>query len=255
MAKKAIVSVGNSEPILYPVNLTESHFNSIIFDKGYTCFIETAMLCPCTYNITGGSQSNCKNCGSTGYYWINKKETRLFITNLNNTTSTEKWTDTNVGIANISARMEDKMGLLDKVTICEQISTYIQKTVISIENGVKFALVDFQPIEIEELFLFINSDESLLHIPKEDYEIVNSGITISNKYATNSTLSIKYKYHPVYHIIEILRENVANYIGDTKQNLPLKYRAKRASVVFDADNMFDTRLLDNTNVSEIKGEC
>lgn len=257
MAKKAVVTYGKAEPLYMDVHLEREHFDSAIYDKGYTCFIDKAMSCPCADTSTGHALSTCKNCGGCGFFWINRRETRLLITNMTYHKFQENWTEANTGTVSISARPEDKVSFMDRIIVCELESTYIQKSKIFIKsekNGSKtpFCLLFYKPIEIENIYLFNGSDNKLTIIPDNDYTVQELGLILNDKYANGATISIRYKHNPVYYIADVLRENVITYKNkEDKIKLPLHYVGKRANLVLDEENLFNERLFDNSDYTKV----
>jgi len=251
MAKKATLSYGKSEPLLMDVHLQKENFDSAIYDKGYTSFIEKALMCPCADTSTGMALSTCKNCGGSRFFWVNKRETRLMMTNITYHKFQENWTEANTGTISVSARAEDAMSFMDRVTVCELVSTYIQKARIDRKNDINFSLLYFNPIEIEDIYLFNGDKNKLIVIKEGDYEVKGAGLIFKDKFNVGDKISIRYKHHPVYYIGDVLRESVFNYNGEIKHAFPLHYIAKRANLVLDENNLFSERLFDNTDYAKV----
>lgn len=264
--KKATISktpdsVGNPQ-----ANWDLKKFEDLITDKGYRANIERALRCPCTTEANGQANSDCKNCAGTGWAFIEKSETILACTSMSNRSKYENWSETNMGMVNISSRAEDKLGFMDKVTLIELESWFSQ--VLKLKNSITeptklFSFLIYQPLYVFNVYLFIDSETPLKSLDESEYEIRENRIIFDKvtlqKYtsATNPNITIRYTHNPAYHIIDINRDLIKQKTGidckthETKQALfPLNCIGRRAHYILDAPNYNGNSVFDNTDYTK-----
>ena len=71
-------------------DLHKREFDTLIHQKGRDVLLETALQCPCKSPSTN-QQSDCKNCGGTGWIFVNPRETRMVLTAINAVTEFRPW--------------------------------------------------------------------------------------------------------------------------------------------------------------------
>ena len=92
MAKAVISTTAFQEPSAQPQRWNLQEFKDALGDKGYSVTHEVAMSCPCRINANKQALSSCVNCGGTGYFYINKVETRMICHSMGSTNRQEVWT-------------------------------------------------------------------------------------------------------------------------------------------------------------------
>ncbi len=94
-------------------------FEDLITSKGSKCSIERAIKCPCRIEGAGSPLSNCSNCGGTGWFFIAKINTRIVAQALSNLSKLSSWTESNAGTVSLTASVNDRLALMDRVTFLE----------------------------------------------------------------------------------------------------------------------------------------
>lgn len=264
--KKPIISktpdsIGNPQ-----VNWDVKKFEDLIFDKGYKSHIERALRCPCIGEANGQANPDCKNCSGTGWAFIEKSETTLICTSMSNRSKYENWSETNMGMVNISSRAEDKLGFMDKVTLIELESWFSQILRLKqskSEVNKLFSFLVYDPIYVFNVYLFIDSESPLKSLDENEYEIKDNRIifekSVIQQYTSlpNPSISIRYTHNPSYHIIDINRDLIKQKTGiDCKTNeinkslFPLNCIGRRAHYIPDSPDYNGNSVFDNTNYSK-----
>lgn len=259
---KTPADVGNPQ-----ANWDRKKFDDTIFDKGYKCYIERAMKCPCSHEDTHGqANSDCNNCLGTGWFFIERVESVLLCTAMSNRSRVEQWSETNSGIVNITARAQDKLGFMDKVTLIELESWFTQ--VVSLSRSLSqptkmFSFLIYNPIRAFDVFLFIDSQTPLVPIDDSKYVVQDNKIVLDYDFVQQfgqkerPRLSIRYTHNPTYHIIDINRDLIkqksgVNCNGEQEQeNFPLNCVGRRAHYMMDNPNYNGDGVFDNTNYDKV----
>lgn len=239
-------------------------FTKLINNHGYEAYIDKAMRCPCVDKTTGSPMSNCKNCLGRGYFFIDRKKTKVISQSMNNSKNFEEWSETNKGKAKITAYGIDRLGFMDRIILLPLISYYYEVVrPIEFDNEL-VAYPIYEPIEISQIYLFVESITKLMPLTKDQYTINGNKVTFSNDISelvpnndinapyANISIAIRYSYHPVYHVIDINRELMmvkdsggCNESNKGLKNMPVNVLARKAHYIFDAQN-YDSELLENT---------
>jgi hypothetical protein len=246
------------------VNFNRKRFDDFISDKGSNCYIERALRCPCAQEPTGQGLPDCLNCAGTGWFFIGKQESVVTTTSMSNKSKIETWSETNIGIVNISCRAQDKLGFMDRITMfnLESWFTQVLKLKPSTTKVDKyFSFLVYEPVSVFEVYLFLSSDVPLQFVEKDVYyTIENNKIVFDKAYIDGLNLpsipsiTIRYTHAPTYHIIDINRDVIKQQsINDTSlqtENLPLNCIGRRAHYVIGNPNYNGTGLFDNTNYAK-----
>ena len=75
------------------VQLVKNDFDVAIEKKGYRVYHDKASKCPCASKNGGAPQSNCKNCGGSGWFYINRTRTRMVVQSMNINTTNKEWSE------------------------------------------------------------------------------------------------------------------------------------------------------------------
>jgi hypothetical protein len=248
---------------------TAPAFNSIDFKRaisnnGYDVTIEKAVMCCCKDRANGHVDTSCRNCGATGWVFVNKKATRALFSHINQKTKYLNWTEDNVGTVNITTHSEDRIGYMDKLTILDVETVFSQVIYFrKSTTGKLFAFLAYVPTEIDLLFLFKGANQPLEHLDPTSYSIAHnriilddtflsliSGITDPQLQYLNAT--IRYYHQPVYHIIDINREVIKNRSKDcstgnkTLKELPISSIGRKPHTLYEVPNFLGEGLFDNT---------
>lgn len=257
--KKPILQESPQQEI-YPnlPTFNEDRFDDSIFDKGYECFVEKAVRCPCYDIASGAAMLNCCNCGGNGWLFINKKKTRLLIQNINRQTKFISWTEQDRGTISITGRGYDRLAFMDRITILDVASIFSQKIVLQQYGDKKFGYLMYYPLNISDVFMFNNPNEKLIPLTlTEDYTIEENKIILnSTKYKNYQTehlrISVRYYHNPMYYVIDIPREvsMIRNVSCETSEsylnNNPINAIGRKAHFVIDSPNVLGDSLFDNS---------
>lgn len=242
--------------ILEPsVQFDPSRFEKLIYDKGYEVYVEKALRCPCLNIATGQALTTCQNCLGFGWFFINRKQTRLVAQSLNFDKKYENWSEVTHGTARITARGVDRLAFMDKLIMIELEAYFSEVIVLKENNGKAVAYPVYTPLEIQEIYSFVGTDKKLGIVPETDYTIVDNSIQFIDKYKGKKdyTISIRYIHNPVYHIIDMNRELMKVRTKECKDDesqlkqMPINCLAKKAHFIWDRTDKNRYGLLDNTN--------
>lgn len=236
-------------------------FNELIYSQGYDAYIDRALRCPCVDKTTGQALSTCKNCLGRGWFFVNRRETRLIAQSMNNIKRYENWSEVNRGIAKITTRAIDKLGFMDRVILMELEAYYSEILRPTMFEGELIAYPVYEPLEVTEIYLFTADDQKLFPIPSELYSIDGNKIVFDpslEEYiepnttdAVQMSVSIRYSYHPVYHIVDAnrelmkVREGKCCFRDDDLTAMPNYALARKAHYIFDAQK-YGAILYDNS---------
>lgn len=233
----------------------QSEFIKLIEEKGRDVIYEKALLCPCKGDTTN-AHSTCKNCGGSGWIFINPKSTRMVIQGMDVTDQIQGWSEELRGMVRISANPDEKMSFMDRVTIADG-STTIHGEAIQfiLKDNIWFVYTAYRVHKPLYVGLYVNDTTALTRLQQDvDYTIDGNAIKLdSTKYpntlATPPKVTLRYEYLPVFHVIEFRRENMQSFKltnKETKQILPTSAYARRAHYQLDAQNLAKDRLLNNS---------
>ena len=80
------------------VDFNKPSFEKLIYQKGLDVVWEQAIHCPCKDDEAANQGlSSCKNCGGTGWVFINPEETKMIIHSMNLNTRYKEWSMEKLG--------------------------------------------------------------------------------------------------------------------------------------------------------------
>jgi len=252
MAKKITVSKAPNLIGRPQVYFNKEGFEAAIWAQGYDIIIERAVRCPCK---TQGSDnlSSCKNCGGTGWLFINPVKTKAIITSQNSSVKFAAWSEETVGDANITVRDSDRLGFMDRITVIEGESIHSQTAYPVIYDDTLFAFLDYKPKEILEVFMFVADNEKLALLSYDEYRIDGDKIYLDDKFKDiqDITISLRYVHAPQYHVIETTRDVMVSTtfkVGETKKTsqMPISARIRKSHYIIDKENFANDYLFDNS---------
>lgn len=253
--KKAVLSITPDTTGGIPTpNFRKVDFETAITRKGYNVCVEKALRCPCVDKASGSALPSCKNCGGTGYFFVDMRKTKLLMHSITAKKQYATWTVENAGTVSITARAIDKMCYMDKITMIDIDSEYNQliTTYKDEDKNLNIGKLHYNPIKIFDVYGFDSVEKPLIYVPCEDYKINGNFLEISPEYQCES-FSVRYLHNPVFHIIDTNRESMVqvNLRGKGLENLPANYIGRRADIVIDIENLNQDRLFDNTNYDKV----
>lgn len=243
-----------------PADFVLSEVDAAIRDKGYEVIFEKAYMCPCK-SKESTHLNTCKNCGGTGWLFMNPLRTRFIITGISadnklKEAALREWGFIDSGVVNITAQSDDKFSFMDRVTIIDGTAEHSQILYPALTNDETqlFAYTKYDIKSIDYVALYLGPDQELQRlIETTDYTFRDNIILLDSQYNAleNSSITVRYIHNPVFHIIDIVRESMTSYkgtvpLGNQRILLPIKAIAKRAHLIKDVENFDGDRLFDNS---------
>lgn len=238
-------------------------FEGLIYNHGYEAFIERAMRCPCVDKATGQALSTCHNCLGRGWFFVDKRETRIVAQSMNNLKRYEQTGEINRGTARITTRASDKLGFMDRI-ILTQLEAYYSEVLRPIfYKGELIAYPVYEPLDVTSIFLYAGDATRLIPVPKNLYKVEGNKIVFDdsleefvpvddiNQKHPEISITIRYSYYPVYHVIDAnrelmkVRERRCSFDDDTLRSMPINVLARKAHFIFDAQK-YSSELIDNS---------
>lgn len=265
MAKSVVIQAAPSTPRHTTVGFYSEEFEKLIWDKGYDVIHEKSLQCPCKSKRVN-QLANCKNCGGTGWLFINPVQTKMVLRNMNENTQYKAWSKENLGNVALSSLNINRLTNMDRITVIKAEANFNEvRHFLKSEEDILFTYCSYHIKTIEYVGLFVNETTALTRLVKDiDYTFDGNKLYLTNKYVTNYvddntySVTIRYIHQPQYHVLDINRQ-VANSskMLDGKeefQNLPIAAVGRRAHFVLDTENIAINRLLDNSYIDDTCGK-
>lgn len=234
----------------------EFRYEQLVAQHGVDCLHEKALQCPCKSEQIN-ALSSCKNCGGTGWIFVNAKNIRVVLQGMNYKRVEDIWSTLMNGLINISFLPEHEFSYYDRITRLNAKSVFSEIIDFEEDSGDVFGFLSYSPIKIEHVALYQSASQKLLPLTEDQYEIENNMLSIKNitlpefnKITAPLTATIRYSHHPTFNIIEVQREIVDkmkwNGKGEQIQELPGKAVARRTHQLEDLVNLRNGKLFDNS---------
>ena len=268
--KKPIIASTPPETIAGGVPfLKKEDFDKAVFTYGYEVTHEKALRCPCTNKGSGNALTNCQNCGGLGWFFINKRSTRMLIQNINKSNQFKNWTQDDKAKSSISARPVDKLAFMDRVTVLDVLTYFSESKKTMLANNEDFAFLYYYPLEVEFVFLFVGVNQKLLPLVQgSDFQIVENKIIFDSDlkqyYGVNETtfnetgqflnFTIKYSHNPSYNVTDITREAILNRNSSCETGLlklkdfPVHSMAMKTHYLLDPPDFNGDSVFDNSTI-------
>ncbi len=235
----------------------KNRFDVLVAQKGVDVAVEKALQCPCETQKVN-SLSTCKNCGGTGWVFVNKRRSRLVLQSMDFKNTEEVWSRLVHGVIRVTGLAEEELSFMDRITRLNANSIFSE--IIQFEEGVDgtfFGFTTYEPKDVEYIGIFTTVDDKFQQLSNKDFSIHNTRIEINEgvelPYVDENnplTATIRYVHAPVFYIFEHQREVIDNYRwtgkGEKLQYLPTLALARRAHDVEDMANLRQGRLNDNS---------
>ena len=233
-----------------------NEFEKIIVQKGRKVLFSKALQCPCKSRSTN-QQSNCKNCGGSGWVFVNERETRMIVSGVAIVNEYKPWSEESRGVINISCSDDEQLTFMDKITLVDANAIYQEVLFFRKVNSQWFA---FSSYPIKKLLyggLFVSVNSSLQRVtesqlqfgPKNVVKIIDGSLIDSQATDDSVSLSVRYYHSPIYYVAEMKRETMQSFKyeneKETIQNLPLSALARRAHYILDPTKFSGEGLLSN----------
>lgn len=241
------------------VKLRKSDFDALVWDKGYPVYHDKALRCPCKEK-PADNLSTCRNCGGSGWLFINRSQTKMVVQSMNQDTQFKEWSEENRGTARITAMNEDRLSFMDRITLYESESIYNEILYPKVYSGNNFSFTTYEIIKVLDIFLFQGANQKLKLLELDtDYTISLNKIILDPQYISETLkISIRYTHRPQFHVIDLTRNIIDSEIFDIntlggKKSVPFPVSAigKLAHytldpINYDGDYLFDNSYKSNT---------
>ena len=239
-------------------------FESLVHNMGYDAYLERALRCPCVDKATGQALSTCHNCMGRGWFFVDKRQTRVIAQSMENLRRNSNTGELNHGIARITARASDKLGFMDRVMLLDLTAWYTEVINPIMYEDELVAYPVYEPLEISNIYLYAGDDVKLIPLSPSQYSVQGNRIVFDsslidqvpvedmNQKFPEITVSIRYSYHPVFHVIDANREltkvrdkSGCSFSDENLRQVPMLYIARKAHYIFDAVR-FNNTVFENT---------
>jgi len=240
------------------VNMVKSDFDALIQQKGYDVYHDHAVKCPCSSKDGAAPQPTCQNCGGSGWFYVNRIKTRMVFQSMNVNTKLKEWSQERLGTVNITARSEDRISFMDRLTLIDSESEHSQVVFLKKQPDTTklYGTLRYNPIEFYSVFLYKGvSQKHQLLIEGVDFTVDRNQIKlllIDDGDMANPTISIRYKHQAEYTVLDLPRDVMVATIKDecTRKNkdvqFPISAVGRRSHYMIDRNNYNNDNLLDNS---------
>ena len=233
-----------------------STFEATIRDQGYDVIFERMLSCPCQTE-RADNLSDCKNCGGSGFLWVNPIQTKMIITGIATKRNYDVVGQNDLGRVKITSYSKDKLAFFDRITMLDGEAEH-SETIYARYNEELDRFVLFANYDIVDIFYigrFVDSNTAISKLEEEtDYVWSNNSIILDesfNSYDEPIAFTVRYVHNPQFYIVDMLRDTMMSEITDgsgnrTSENMPILGVAQRAHMVKDIENISGNRLIDNS---------
>jgi hypothetical protein len=235
-----------------PSDFYDQQFFGTLKTKGYDVIKETALRCACKARESD-TRTTCKNCGGSGWIFVNPTRTRMIIIGMSNDKKYNPEGRYDLGAAKITADEKDKLSFMDRITVSNATTdhTEVLYPTLTDDTSTLFVYTKYNIKSITFLGLFEGDNVKLKKLEEiTDYTFENNIIKFNSSYNSliSPSVSIRYTHAPQYHVIDIDRDSMRSKINNGNEEiiLPTHAMGVRAHLVKDAENYNGDRLLDNS---------
>lgn len=236
------------------VDFDKNDFDVLIGEKGRSVQLERGLLCPCKSESLN-QQSICKNCGGSGYIFINPEKTKMVIQSMNKSTDYKPWSQESTGMINITAFEQDKITFMDRITVLDAESIFNEVLHFKESGGLYYAYTAYPIKKTVYCGLYTSASTVLQKLdPATDFTVSNDAVILNNTFYNPldtqlKAVTIKYVHAPTYLITDMKRETMDSYeykLGNRLIRLPLSAIGKRSHYNLTKENLLGNRLLNNS---------
>lgn len=180
MAKKIVIEPTPNLQAKPNVTFKVEEQNAAVWNKGYDCIIEDAIKCPCKTK-DNANLSTCKNCGGSGWVYINSTQDRVVSHSINSDTKFKEWSEETIGTVSMSFARRSQVSFMDRITIVDS-NVYHSEVVYpkGYQNNL-YAYTIYNIESIVEIFRFITADQALkLLVLNTDYTFERNKVLFTN---------------------------------------------------------------------------
>lgn len=233
------------------VDFVKSDFDVLIDQKGRRVLFEKALQCPCKSKSTN-QQSDCKNCGGTGWVFVDPKETRMVLSSVSVVNEFKDWSEESRGFVNITSKDEDEVGWMDRITLLDGKAYMSEVLHFKKVDGMMFAFTAYPIKEMKYIATFDGSGQPLRPLRKDvDYTFQGQLIKLSEPFFLDQDVSasVRYVHAPQFYILELKRETMQTFTYDDGteklKHMPISALGRRAHYVLDPANAYGVGLIRN----------
>lgn len=252
---------GLQSTYLSPTNtradFNRSDFEKLILEKGYRVIIEKSLQCPCKGGSTN-QQSNCRNCGGSGWTFINPKLTRLVLQGMKITPNYKAWSEEISGDLQVTASDSEELTHMDRITVIDsnaifnEVLHFKQKTVNSVTTTFAFTSYNIKDILYIGYFEGVNNAFRRL-VFGTDYLYEKNIIRIINNTIVpvqgSISVTVRYKHAPQYLMVDMKRESMESWVMEGTEkliHLPIAGTARRQHYILGASNLTADNIISNS---------
>jgi hypothetical protein len=223
-------------------------FDRLISEKGREVILRKALQCPCKSD-TVNQLSTCKNCGGTGWIYVNPITTRMVLSGVDVSTKYAPWSEEARGTVAVTAMCEEELSYMDQITLVDGESVFSEVIVIKQAGSNLFAYTTYDISELLFVGLFVSDKEPIVQLDPAQYTIVDNIFrVVDSDIIKGSSITLRYKHRPSFVIIEFKRETIQSFKLDKSEtllNLPVSAFAKRLHYHVIARNLASDWLINN----------
>ena len=121
-------------------DFNRTDFETLIQQKGRNTILEKAIQCPCK-SKDSNQQSNCKNCGGSGFSFVNPKETRMVLQGMS---AKEEFLQngsslTVTGDLKVTASDTEELAYMDRLTVQDAEAIFSEVLFFKTKGNITFA--------------------------------------------------------------------------------------------------------------------
>lgn len=233
-------------------DFNRADFETLIAQKGRRVIIEKALQCPCKGKSTN-QQSNCRNCGGTGWVFINPKETRLVLQGMNITPNYKAWSEEITGDLKVTASDTEELTFMDRLTLEDGRAIFNEVLFFKTRGENVFAFTSYNIKEVRYAGYFKGTDEKFQKLNfGTDYTFEKNIIKLVNPAIVaiqgEISITIRYVHAPQYLMIDMKRESMESFVMEGTEktiHLPIAGTARRQHYILGAPNLNGSSLLSN----------
>jgi hypothetical protein len=213
-------------------------YNNKINEKGYDIKWSRMLSCPCKKDLTSQSNSNCINCGGTGYFFLDPIEIRAMISNTAfQKNFSHQWTADMQGTAYMTIEAEHKIGWMDKIEVMFAETVFSETRIVEQSNLDLIIKTHYVATKILNAYVYVNDVTPLKVLDVNDFVISGKEIKIiSDEILLNDQIGLLYEYNPTYVVIDILNDYRNTIVSKNEpieklRKMPLRATIKREHLV------------------------
>lgn len=234
-------------------------FEQLIHEKGRRVIHEKVLQCGCKSRSTN-QQSDCKNCGGSGWVFVNPIETRMILKGMKITPNYKSWSEELVGDLEVTASDTEELTVMDRITlpdgkaIYNEVLFFRSRTVSNVTTWFAFSSYNIKEVKYAGYFKGVDQPFQRL-LPNTDFTFDGNIIILTNPAIVpvqdEISITLRYVHPPQYLMIDMKRESMESWEvnnGEKLINLPISGTARRQHYILNASNLNGDNILSNNYV-------